>query len=37
MSVISADRLTKSYGKSRGIINLDLSIDEGEFFIIICL
>ena len=32
MSVISADRLTKSYGKSRGIINLDLSIDEGEFF-----
>ncbi len=32
MSVISADRLTKSYGKSRGIINLDLSVDEGEFF-----
>lgn len=32
MSVISADQLTKSYGKSRGIINLDLSVDEGEFF-----
>ncbi len=32
MSVISADRLTKSYGKSRGIINLDLDVCEGEFF-----
>ena len=32
MDAIKTARLTKYYGKSRGIIDLDLSIDEGEFF-----
>ncbi len=32
MSVIKTRGLTKYYGKSRGIENLDLSVDEGEFF-----
>lgn len=32
MQVIKTDRLTKFYGKSRGIIDLDLTVDEGEFF-----
>lgn len=29
---IETKKLTKSYGKSRGIIDLDLSVAEGEFF-----
>ena len=32
MSIIETKKLTKSYGKSRGIIDLDLSVSEGEFF-----
>lgn len=32
MNIISTNHLTKYYGKSRGIINLDLSVKEGEFF-----
>lgn len=32
MTVIETNNLTKSYGKSRGIINLNLSVNEGEFF-----
>lgn len=32
MSIIETKKLTKYYGKSRGIINLDLSVSEGEFF-----
>lgn len=32
MSIISTYELTKFYGKSRGIINLSLDVDEGEFF-----
>lgn len=32
MQVIKTDRLTKFYGKSRGIIDLDLTVEEGEFF-----
>lgn len=31
-SAIETKKLTKSYGKSRGIIDLDLSVAEGEFF-----
>ena len=30
--VIETKSLTKNYGKARGIVNVDLSIDEGEFF-----
>lgn len=32
MNVIELSKLTKYYGKTRGIIDLDLSIKEGEFF-----
>ena len=30
--VIETKKLTKSYGKSRGIIDIDLSINQGEIF-----
>ncbi|MBO4928381.1 MAG: ABC transporter ATP-binding protein [Clostridiales bacterium] len=30
--VIVTDHLTKSYGKSRGIVDLDLRVDSGDFF-----
>lgn len=32
MKVIETKELTKYYGKSRGVINLNLSVVEGEFF-----
>ena len=32
MDIIKTDHLTKYYGKSRGIINLSLTVREGEFF-----
>lgn len=32
MQAIRTEQLTKYYGKARGIIDLDLSVDEGEFF-----
>ena len=32
MSIIETKKLTKFYGKSRGITDLDLSVSEGEFF-----
>ncbi len=32
MSIIETKKLTKLYGKSRGITELDLSVSEGEFF-----
>ena len=32
MNVIEIKGLTKYYGKSRGIIDLNLSVAEGEFF-----
>jgi ABC-2 type transport system ATP-binding protein len=32
MAVIETKKLTKYYGKSRGIIEVDLSIEEGEIF-----
>lgn len=32
MKAIKAENLTKYYGKSRGIIDVSLSIDEGDFF-----
>ena len=32
MSIIETKRLTKYYGKSRGIIDVDLKIEEGEIF-----
>lgn len=32
MEIIKAVQLTKRYGKVRGIIDLDLSVAEGEFF-----
>ena len=32
MDIIKTDRLTKYYGKARGITDLDLTIKEGEFF-----
>lgn len=32
MSIIETKKLTKYYGKSRGIIDLDLTVNEGEFF-----
>lgn len=31
-SMIKTEALTKYYGKSRGIMDVDLSIDEGDFF-----
>ncbi len=32
MAVIKTKALTKNYGKSRGITNLDLSVSEGDYF-----
>ena len=32
MGIIETKKLTKYYGKSRGITELDLSVGEGEFF-----
>lgn len=32
MSIIETENLTKYYGKSRGIMNLNLQVSEGEFF-----
>ncbi len=32
MSVIKTDKLTKRYGKYRGITDLNLTVEEGEFF-----
>ena len=32
MEIIKTARLTKYYGKARGIIDLDLSVEQGEFF-----
>ena len=32
MEVIRTDKLTKYYGKARGIIDLDLAVEEGECF-----
>ena len=32
MAIIETKKLTKYYGKSRGIIDVDLSINEGEIF-----
>lgn len=32
MKAIETTNLTKYYGKSRGIINVNLSVDEGDFF-----
>lgn len=32
MDAIKTAKLTKNYGKSRGIVDLDLSVAEGEFF-----
>jgi ABC-2 type transport system ATP-binding protein len=32
MAVIETEKLTKYYGKSRGIIDVDISVDEGEIY-----
>jgi len=32
MSIIEVDRLTKYYGKSRGIVDVSFAVDEGEIF-----
>ena len=32
MQAIQTDKLTKYYGKNRGIIELDLTVEEGDFF-----
>ena len=32
MAAISTDKLTKNYGKARGITDLDLCVEEGDFF-----
>jgi ABC-2 type transport system ATP-binding protein len=32
MSIIETSKLTKYYGKSRGVIDVDLTIEEGEIF-----
>lgn len=32
MAIIKTENLTKYYGKARGIVNLNLSIEEGEYF-----
>ena len=32
MDIIKTTKLTKYYGKARGIINLDLTVAQGEFF-----
>lgn len=32
MDIIRTEKLTKYYGKARGIVDLDLTVKEGEFF-----
>ena len=32
MDIIKTNNLTKYYGKARGIIGLNLSIEKGEYF-----
>lgn len=32
MKAINTEKLTKSYGRARGVIDLDLSVCEGDFF-----
>ncbi|MBR6917269.1 MAG: ABC transporter ATP-binding protein [Clostridia bacterium] len=32
MEAVKTEKLTKYYGKSRGIVDLDLSVGEGEYF-----
>lgn len=32
MDAIRISKLTKYYGKSRGIVDLDLAVNKGEFF-----
>ncbi|MGN0754825.1 MAG: ABC transporter ATP-binding protein [Aristaeellaceae bacterium] len=32
MEIIKTTKLTKSYGKARGIIDLELTVEQGEFF-----
>lgn len=32
MDVIQITKLTKYYGKNRGIVDLDLTVKKGEFF-----
>lgn len=32
MEIIKTTKLTKYYGKSRGIVDLDLTVAQGEFF-----
>ena len=32
MAVIETERLTKSYGRHRGIVDVDLTVDQGEIF-----
>lgn len=32
MQIIKTEKLTKYYGRARGIIDLDLTVEEGEFF-----
>ena len=32
MEAIKTEKLTKYYGKARGIIDLDLAVEEGECF-----
>lgn len=32
MKAIQTNKLTKYYGKARGILELDLSVEQGEFF-----
>jgi len=32
MDAIRTEKLTKYYGKSRGILDLDLTVEQGTFF-----
>ena len=32
MNAIETRKLTKSYGRARGIVDLDLTVEQGEFF-----
>lgn len=32
MAVIKTDKLTKYYGKNRGVVDIDLQVEEGEIF-----
>ena len=32
MEIIKTEKLTKYYGKARGILDLELTVDQGEFF-----